>query len=283
MEAYEVGKVISKQRKKLHLTQKDLSEKLYVSDKAVSKWERGLCFPDISILLPLTEVLEISLYDLLKGKTEKTDVEEILKTTVEYSEHEINRKKKKHLVISATVMTVLLVIGLFAFFKMQKRTEIHAVTDRDTVYGIECFTDAVIGTEEDWQNGEKKENILTRLPLNWTERSFQLNEKNILVQYGVPYRDVVRAYRDEHYVKLSVLDISAVLFTVFEETDTVTVEFSDRTLSVSAKDLLQVFECSDYQDLRNRDNWSAVVGKKLADNIFVEHAFETVVKNESKK
>ena len=38
-----------------------------VSDKAVSKWERGLCFPDISVLIPLTEILNISLYDLLTG------------------------------------------------------------------------------------------------------------------------------------------------------------------------------------------------------------------------
>lgn len=49
------------------MTQNELAEKLHITDKAVSKWERGLSFPDISILIPLAEILNISLYDLLKG------------------------------------------------------------------------------------------------------------------------------------------------------------------------------------------------------------------------
>lgn len=50
------------------MTQKELADKLNITDKAVSKWERGLSFPDISILIPLAEILNISLYDLLKGE-----------------------------------------------------------------------------------------------------------------------------------------------------------------------------------------------------------------------
>jgi len=41
---------------------------LHITDKAVSKWERGLSLPDISILIPLAEILNVSLYDLLKGE-----------------------------------------------------------------------------------------------------------------------------------------------------------------------------------------------------------------------
>lgn len=50
------------------MTQKDLANKLFVSINAVSKWERDLCFPDISVLIPLSEILKVNLYDLLKGK-----------------------------------------------------------------------------------------------------------------------------------------------------------------------------------------------------------------------
>lgn len=49
------------------LSQKDLADILNITDKAISKWERGISFPDISMLIPLSETLEISLYDLLSG------------------------------------------------------------------------------------------------------------------------------------------------------------------------------------------------------------------------
>lgn len=67
MDAGKTGKFIAKNRKSMNMTQNELAEKLHITDKAVSKWERGLSFPDISILIPLSEILNISLYDLLKG------------------------------------------------------------------------------------------------------------------------------------------------------------------------------------------------------------------------
>lgn len=67
MDAGKTGKFISERRKAINLTQNELANKLHITDKAVSKWERGLSFPDISILIPLAEILDISLYDLLKG------------------------------------------------------------------------------------------------------------------------------------------------------------------------------------------------------------------------
>ena len=67
MDAGKTGEFICKKRKEINLTQRELADKLNITDKAVSKWERGLSFPDISILIPLAEILNISLYDLLKG------------------------------------------------------------------------------------------------------------------------------------------------------------------------------------------------------------------------
>lgn len=68
MDAKKTGNIICKYRKKKNMTQEDLANQLYITAKAVSKWERGLSFPDISILIPLSEILELSLYDLLKGE-----------------------------------------------------------------------------------------------------------------------------------------------------------------------------------------------------------------------
>ena len=49
------------------MSQKDLADILNITDKAISKWERGISFPDISLLIPLSETLGISLYNLLSG------------------------------------------------------------------------------------------------------------------------------------------------------------------------------------------------------------------------
>lgn len=70
MDAQKIGRFICKSRKKLNMTQCQLANKLHITDKAVSKWERGISLPDIAILIPLAEILNISLYDLLKGEDE---------------------------------------------------------------------------------------------------------------------------------------------------------------------------------------------------------------------
>jgi len=67
MDAKKTGQLICESRKQHGMSQKDLADILYITDKAVSKWERGISFPDISLLIPLSEALGISLYDLLSG------------------------------------------------------------------------------------------------------------------------------------------------------------------------------------------------------------------------
>ena len=67
MDAKKTGQLICETRKQHGMSQKDLADILNITDKAVSKWERGISFPDISLLIPLSEALEISLYDLLSG------------------------------------------------------------------------------------------------------------------------------------------------------------------------------------------------------------------------
>ncbi len=62
-------------RKQKGYTQKQLAERLFVSDKAVSKWERSLSMPDISLLIPLAEILEVSVTELLEGRRLDSDAE----------------------------------------------------------------------------------------------------------------------------------------------------------------------------------------------------------------
>ena len=67
MDAMKTGGFIAQKRKEKNISQRELAECLHITDKAISKWERGLSFPDITVLIPLSEVLGVSLYDLLTG------------------------------------------------------------------------------------------------------------------------------------------------------------------------------------------------------------------------
>ena len=69
MNHYVTGAAIRSLREKLGLTQAELAEKLCVSDKAVSKWENGRGFPDVSLLEPISKALHISVPELLCGQT----------------------------------------------------------------------------------------------------------------------------------------------------------------------------------------------------------------------
>ena len=73
MDAKRFGAFISERRKKQHMTQADLAGKIGVTDKAVSRWERGLGFPDINTMEPLAEALDVSLLELMRSEMQTTE------------------------------------------------------------------------------------------------------------------------------------------------------------------------------------------------------------------
>lgn len=68
MDNKKTGKLISALRREHNLTQRELADMLFVTDKAVSKWETGKGAPEISMLLPISEALDISVVELLEGE-----------------------------------------------------------------------------------------------------------------------------------------------------------------------------------------------------------------------
>lgn len=92
------GAFVSELRKEKGYTQKQLAEKLFLSDKAVSKWETGVSIPDITLLIPLAELLGITVTELLMCERMKNDipmdrgqVEDVVKTALAYSEEDASR------------------------------------------------------------------------------------------------------------------------------------------------------------------------------------------------
>lgn len=94
------GAFLARLRKEKGLTQKELAQQLYVSDKAVSKWERGLSLPDISLLTPLAEILGVTVTELLRGERleEKSlpvdQVEELVTGSLELSGAQRQQKRE---------------------------------------------------------------------------------------------------------------------------------------------------------------------------------------------
>lgn len=77
MDKRKTGEFIAECRKEQKLTQEQLAEKLGISKNAVSKWERGICLMDMSLLKPLSEILEVSVLDILSGeKVEENNIKE---------------------------------------------------------------------------------------------------------------------------------------------------------------------------------------------------------------
>ncbi len=118
MDQIKTGRFISQERKSRNLTQKQLAEKLNISDKTISKWECGKGFPEISLILPLCDILQTSVNELLLG--ERVSEEEYRKKAEENILNLVKEKaeSKKKIIISIingfTGISVLLVCILLA-------------------------------------------------------------------------------------------------------------------------------------------------------------------------
>lgn len=115
MEKQKMGQFISELRKQKKMTQKQLAEKLNVTDKAVSKWERGLACPDISLLTPVADILGITTSELLNGERKEfgpEDVETSVDNALQYAEKTVTDKWKTLRSISAVSFSLLLLAGV---------------------------------------------------------------------------------------------------------------------------------------------------------------------------
>ena len=75
MDTEKMGRFIAERRKDKHMTQKDFARMLNITDKAVSKWERGISCPDISLLPSVADILGVTIHELLNGEQSNTEAE----------------------------------------------------------------------------------------------------------------------------------------------------------------------------------------------------------------
>lgn len=114
MDQIKIGKFIGEQRKVHNLTQSELSEKLGITDRAISKWERGICLPDAGLMLDLCKILEISVNELLTGEKipMENNTEIMEKNLIEMAA--LNERINKMLIHTEYILIALMVFIVIA-------------------------------------------------------------------------------------------------------------------------------------------------------------------------
>ncbi len=126
MDQVKIGKFIADRRKKVNLTQMQLAEMLNITDRAVSKWERGKAMPDSSIMLELCGILQITVNDLLCGEVVTMDNynKELEKNLIEMvKEKERADKRLLFLEIFVGVLMLSIMFSLIAVASLAEMEE----------------------------------------------------------------------------------------------------------------------------------------------------------------
>lgn len=143
MDNIQFGAFVAQLRKEQGLTQKELADRLHVTDKAVSKWETGKGFPDVKLLEPLAQVLGVSLVELLQGaRTEKESLTigeagEVLSQAIDQSQRITTRRYLRLLKWLLTAICVYLAYGPVIFLGSLLYLRIFDLTaSMASTYGI---------------------------------------------------------------------------------------------------------------------------------------------------
>ena len=137
MDLIKIGKYIASKRKSLGMTQKQLAEKLGMSDKSVSKWERAVCLPDVSVYKELCSILGISLNEFLAGEdiAQENLIQKSETNIIEVIKDNIN--KEKCLKVMKYILLVISIFALsvlgFAIYRLKKPQNYISPVAKDSI------------------------------------------------------------------------------------------------------------------------------------------------------
>ena len=144
MDYNKIGKFIMSERKAKKLTQSKLAEKLFVSEKTISKWENGNGIPDTNTLPKLCEILDVSLDELLNGERNVIENKQKNEQLLLNMAKELEQKNKiiwKSMWVIMTISIIALLVGvsLTAFFIPKGIWQLISVLILCVVFLIPCF------------------------------------------------------------------------------------------------------------------------------------------------
>ena len=135
MDAQKFGFFIQQRRKELGLTQSELAQRIHVTDKAISRWERAVGFPDVKILQPLAEALEVTLPELLQCKMlqSQEEAQSMNEQTEELLEEHKRLSWQRRIILYLGYVVILAMGWTLVYVSHQSALPIYL---RNTVYGI---------------------------------------------------------------------------------------------------------------------------------------------------
>ena len=155
MDNIRFGQFIAQRRKELGMTQKDLADKLCVTDKAVSKWETGKGFPDVKLLEALAQTLEVSLVELIRGERQLTDhltVDEAAAVVSQAMDHSERITARRYLALFRWTLVALSLSCVSALLPYLRRishdlyTKFFLAPQQGLIGGADGPTPIIIGT-----------------------------------------------------------------------------------------------------------------------------------------
>lgn len=142
MDAHKFGAFVAGRRREKNMTQADLASKIQVTDKAVSRWERGLGFPDINIIEPLADALEVSVLELMKSermaanRVTGEEAAEVIADTLNVAR--LQRRRERRNVFRILGVTAAIVIFLLFIDSMQWQADTIIFTLAGVVFPLFC-------------------------------------------------------------------------------------------------------------------------------------------------
>lgn len=137
MDLVKIGKYIAGKRKALGLTQKQLAEKIGMSDKSVSKWERGVCLPDVSVYMDLCDILGININEFLAGEdiSEENIIKKSEDNLIQVTKDSKHKQKNlKNIIVVLVIITiaVAVLLGVVLYPKLSHPQNYITAVDRNS-------------------------------------------------------------------------------------------------------------------------------------------------------
>lgn len=177
MDNKKIGKFIMKLRKEKGLTRKELAEYLKIKDNIVEKWENGIEIPDVTLLTPLSKILNVDVKELLNGEYSKIEDSKVKNVPLENNE---KRKKIQNGILIGLLFIVLILIS-FLLFNNYKKYHPNVIIDGNNNYklvnyniskkGLDCLTDII----------KKSNNMTDKYNISYFET--ELNEKGMIKSF----------------------------------------------------------------------------------------------------
>ena len=144
MDQIKIGSFIQDKRKEKNITQSELAEKLGITDRAVSKWERGICLPDSGIMQDLCNILDITINDLFSGEVVdmKDNERKLEENLIEMTKLKEDKDKQllalEYVIGFIASITFLILIFVAAYVEMEGWLRILLIVIGSIIFAFGC-------------------------------------------------------------------------------------------------------------------------------------------------